>query len=132
MPSAQISQNPPIDPAARAPELPTLRAQMDGYRVGPEQLRTAASGIGDAIGAADDTNLESIPGASAAYGHAKVNAALTSFCTTWELAKQILQQRSAAAGDALVDDAGVYEGQEAHGVATFDPALPQPGPPGGR
>ncbi|HEV7651714.1 MAG TPA: hypothetical protein VGP26_26470 [Actinophytocola sp.] len=99
---------------------------MDGYRVEPGQLRSAASGIGDAIGSADDTNLEQIPGKSAAYGHAKLNAAITQFCTTWELAKQILQQRSADAGEALTDDAGVYERQEAHGAATFDPALPQP------
>jgi hypothetical protein len=101
---------------------------MDGYHVEPEQLRTAANGIGDAIGAADDTNLEDIPGKSGAYGHAKLNAALTSFCTTWELAKQLLQERSAEAGEALVADAGVYERQEARGVATFDPAMPQPTP----
>jgi hypothetical protein len=101
---------------------------MDGYRVEPGQLRSAASGIGDAIGAADDTNLESIPGKSAAYGHAKVNAAITQFCTTWELAKQILQQRSAQAGEALDADAGVYERQEATGRSTFDPVLPQPMP----
>jgi hypothetical protein len=101
---------------------------MDGYRVEPEQLRTAAKGIGDAIGGADDTNLEEIPGKGAAYGHDKVSAAMKSFCTTWELAKQILQQRSASAGDALVDDAAVYERQELRGVSTFDPAHPQPSP----
>lgn len=100
---------------------------MDGYRVEPEQLRTAANGIGDAISAADDTNLEDV-GKGAAYGHDKVSAAVKSFCTTWELAKQILQQRSASAGEALVDDATVYERQEARGAATFDPAHPQPRP----
>ncbi len=101
---------------------------MDGFRVAPEQLRDAANGIDTAIGAADDTNLEDIPGRGEAYGHDKVSAALKSFCTTWELAKQLLQQRSAAAGSALVDDAGVYEQQEARGVATFDPGYPQPTP----
>jgi len=101
---------------------------MDGYRVEPEQLRTAATGIGDAIGAADDTNLEEIHGKGAAYGHDKVSAAVKSFGTTWELAKQILQQRSAGAGSALEDDARVYEEQEARGVSTFDPAHPQPSP----
>ena len=101
---------------------------MDGYRVEPAQLRSAASGIGDAIEGADHTNLEQIPGKSAAFGHAKVNAGITQFCTTWELAKQILQQRRADAGQALVDDAGVYEQQEARGTATFDPVLPQPMP----
>jgi len=101
---------------------------MDGYRVEPEQLRTAATGIGDAIGAADDTNLEDIQGKGAAYGHDKVSAAVKSFGTTWELAKQILQKRSADAGTALDEDARVYEEQEARGVSTFDPAHPQPSP----
>lgn len=101
---------------------------MDGYRVEPEQLRTAAKGIGDAIGGADDTDLEAIPGKGAAYGHDKVSEAMKSFCTTWELAKQILQQRSASAGEVLVDDAVVYERQEASGASTFDPAHPQPSP----
>lgn len=101
---------------------------MDGYHVEPQQLRTASDGIGDAIGAADDTNLEDI-GKGADFGHDKVSKAVTSFGTTWELAKQLLQERSADAGQALVDDAGVYEQQEARGQATFDPAMPQPPQP---
>lgn len=101
---------------------------MDGYRVEPEQLRTASGGIGDAIAAADDTNLEDVPGKGEAYGHDSVSAAVKAFCTTWELAKQILQQRSASAGEALTGAAGVYEEQERRGEATFDPAHPQPAP----
>ncbi|MPZ85249.1 MAG: hypothetical protein GEV28_34625 [Actinophytocola sp.] len=101
---------------------------MDGYRVEPEQLRTASGGIGDAIAAADDTNLEEVPGKGEAYGHDKVSAAVNAFCTTWELAKQILQQRSASAGEALNGAAGVYEQQEERGSARFDPAYPEPTP----
>lgn len=101
---------------------------MDGYRVEPDQLRTAADGIGDAIAAADDTNLEEVPGKGDAYGDDKVSGAVTSFCTTWELAKQILQQRSASAGEALEGAAKVYEEQEDRGTARFDPAHPQPTP----
>lgn len=101
---------------------------MDGYRVEPAQLRTAADGIGDAIAAADDTNLEEISGKGDSYGHGKVAESVKAFCTTWELAKQILQQRSASAGEALVSSADVYEQQELRGVTTFDPAYPQPQP----
>jgi hypothetical protein len=100
---------------------------MDGYNVEPQQLRTAADGIGDAISVADDTNLEDI-GKGADFGHDKVATAVKSFGTTWELAKQLLQERSADAGQALVDDATIYEQQEARGQATFDPAFPQPTP----
>ncbi|MCT2583556.1 WXG100 family type VII secretion target [Actinophytocola gossypii] len=101
---------------------------MDGYRVEPDQLRTAANDIGDAIGAADDTNLEDVPGDAGAYGHGKVADSLKAFCTTWELAKQILQQRSASAGEALVGCATVYEQQEENHSQTFDPAHPEPSP----
>jgi hypothetical protein len=101
---------------------------MDGYRVEPEQLRSAANGIGDAIAAADDTNLEDVPGDAGSYGHDKVAESLKSFCTTWELAKQILQQRSASAGQALIGCATVYEEQEQRHSDTFDPAHPEPSP----
>jgi hypothetical protein len=100
---------------------------MDGYQVEPQQLRTAADGIGDTIAAADDMKLEDI-GKGADFGHDKVSTAVKSFGTTWELAKQLLQQRSAEAGQALVDDATVYEQAEARGQTTFDPAAPQPTP----
>jgi hypothetical protein len=101
---------------------------MDGYRVEPEQLRTAANGIADAIGAADDTNLEEVSGEAANYGHDKVAESLSAFCATWELAKQILQQRSASAGEALIGCATVYERQEDNTSDTFDPAHPEPSP----
>lgn len=100
---------------------------MDGYQVEPQQLRTAADGIGDTIAAADDMKLEDI-GKGADFGHDKVATAVKSFGTTWELAKQLLQQRSAEAGQALMDDATVYEQAEARGQTTFDPAAPQPTP----
>jgi hypothetical protein len=100
---------------------------MDGYQVEPQQLRTAADAIGDTIAAADDMKLEDI-GKGADFGHAKMSTAVTSFGTTWELAKQLLQQRSADAGQALMDDATVYEQAEARGQTTFDPAAPQPTP----
>ncbi|HEY7593279.1 MAG TPA: hypothetical protein VH969_09005 [Actinophytocola sp.] len=101
---------------------------MDGYRVEPQELRTAANGIGDAIAKADDTNLEEVPGKGDAYGHGKVSSAVSNFCTTWELAKQILQQRSASAGEALEGAAGVYEEKERTGSSRFDPAHPVPHP----
>lgn len=100
---------------------------MDGYNVEPQQLRTAADGIGDAIGAADNLKLEDV-GKGADFGHDKVSTAVKAFGTTWELAKQLLQERSAEAGQALVDDATVYEQAEARGQDTFDPAMPQPTP----
>jgi hypothetical protein len=100
---------------------------MDGYQVEPQQLRTAANGIGDTIAAADDMKLEDI-GKGADFGHAKLATAVKSFGTTWELAKQLLQERSAEAGQALMDDATVYEQAEARGQTTFDPAAPQPTP----
>ena len=101
---------------------------MDGFRVDPQQLRTAARGIGDATSPVDQARFEDLPGKSDAYGHEKVYAAVNSFCTTWELAKQLLQQRCADAGGALDSSAGVYEAQEARGTATFGPAVPQPIP----
>jgi hypothetical protein len=100
---------------------------MDGYTVEPQQLRTAASGIGDVIGAADHTNLEDV-GKGADFGHDKVSSTVQAFGSTWELAKQVLQQRSAKAGQVLVADATVYEQAEARGQTTFDPAMPQPRP----
>jgi hypothetical protein len=101
---------------------------MDGYHVEPQQLRTAADGIGDAIDKADHMDLQSVAGNGAAYGHGKVSSSVASFGTTWELAKQILQQRSADDGQALLDDAGIYEQNEARGQTRFDPAAPQPMP----
>lgn len=110
---------------------------MDGYNVQPDDLRGAAGDIADAIAAADDTNLEKVSGEGKAYGHDKCANAAKSFGATWELAKQILQQRSASAGEALEGAAKAYESQEGDAKSTFDgqpTPSPTPGPaptPGG-
>lgn len=101
---------------------------MGGYDVEPGELRSAAGDIAKAIGAADDTNLEDVSGKEDSYGHGKVASAVANFCTTWELAKQILQQRSASAGETLNGAAGTYEKQEQHEHSTFGGGGPQPSP----
>ncbi|RZS31244.1 hypothetical protein EV193_115123 [Herbihabitans rhizosphaerae] len=105
---------------------------MDGYGVIPEQLNTAAGAISTAIGKADDTNLEDVSGKSDSYGHGKVAETIASFCTTWELAKKILQSRSANAGETLEGIARTYV--ETDQRAKEGLPNPQPGPspvPGG-
>lgn len=100
---------------------PVILGEMDGYEVEIAQLRTGAKGIASAVGQADHTKLESVAGKGAAYGDGSVAGAVSAFCTTWELAKQILQQRSASAGEALEGVAAVYERQEHRGAQTFGP-----------
>jgi hypothetical protein len=92
---------------------------MDGFGVETAELRAAASGIAAAIGAADDTNLEDVPGKGQAYGNGDVSGALSNFCTTWELAKQILQSRSASAGEALEGTANAYDALDQGATTTF-------------
>jgi hypothetical protein len=94
---------------------------MDGFRVDPEQLRSAARGIGEAAGQADENRLDNLVGDAAAYGHDRLHAAMTSFCGAWDEAHGLLRQRAADAGDGLDSSAGVYEEQDARGRVVFDP-----------
>lgn len=98
-----------------------ILGEVDGYQVEITELRAGAKEIASAIGQADHTKLESVSGKGAAYGDGAVAGAVSAFCTTWELAKQILQQRSASAGEALEGTATVYEQQEHRGAQTFGP-----------
>jgi hypothetical protein len=94
---------------------------MDGFRVDPAQLRSAARGIGEAAGRDDENRLDDLVGDAAAYGHDRLHAAMTSFCGAWDEAHGKLRQRAADAGGALDSSAGVYEEQEARGRVAFDP-----------
>ncbi|MQA09835.1 MAG: hypothetical protein GEU98_15050 [Pseudonocardiaceae bacterium] len=105
---------------------------MTGTHVETDELRSAAKSIADAMGTADDTNLEQVPKKGDTYGHDKVTTALTNFCTTWELAKKILQQRSASAGETLEGAAGTYDEREQQEKSKFQGdgggGAPQPSP----
>ncbi|RZS29602.1 hypothetical protein EV193_1195 [Herbihabitans rhizosphaerae] len=93
---------------------------MDGYDVVIGELGTAAGKIGDTIALADGTNLEDTAGGNAqAFGDAGVHTALQSFGNTWELAKQILQSRSASAGQALLSTATSYRVLEQGNTTMF-------------
>lgn len=85
---------------------------MNGYRVEPDALRNASGKIADAIGSADDLAVEKVAENGSAFGNDAISTSLTDFCSTWELAKGILQQRSASAGEALDGAAKAYEERE--------------------
>lgn len=99
---------------------------MNGYRVDPQTLRAAAGQIADAIGGADKLELEKIAEKGEVFGNDTVSGSLAAFCTTWELAKGILQQRSASAGEALDSAATAYENREDQN--TMPQPSPSPGP----
>lgn len=95
---------------------------MDGYQVVPEQLRSAANEITDAVESADGMALETIPGRKASYGHAGVAESLSYFCATWDLATQSLQQYVQSAAETLRSAAGQYEQQDSDAAAAVHTA----------
>ncbi|WP_020668923.1 hypothetical protein [Amycolatopsis nigrescens] len=101
---------------------------MDGYHVDPEVLRTASGAIAKAIGKADKLELEKISEDASAFGDDSVSGALAGFCSTWELASGILQQRSASAGEALDGAADAYVEEDRRAKMPEPEPSPQPSP----
>jgi hypothetical protein len=79
-----------------------------GFDVDPDTLRTASGQISRAVSGASEIQLESVTGSGESYGHPGVFEALSGFCSTWQLATQLLHQRATSAGQALTGAAAAY------------------------
>lgn len=80
----------------------------DGFEVDPQVLSEAANEIGRCVRPAQGTDLNAIPGGVATCGHPAVSEALAHFCTTWQLATQLLVARAESRQRGLVEQAGDY------------------------
>lgn len=81
-----------------------------GHGVDLERLTEASQAIIGCIPQRERTDLESISGDGEWYGHGDVFGAFSRFCTTWQLATEVLSARAASAASAL---AGVAQGYAA-------------------
>lgn len=80
----------------------------DGYEVEPAELQRAAQEITGCVPAPRDVPLEEIPGDAERYGHGGVYAALSRFCTTWQIAAALLSNSAEKAGGSLSAVAADY------------------------
>lgn len=80
----------------------------DGYEVEPAELQRAAQEITGCVPAPREVPLEEIPGDAERYGHGGVYAALSRFCTTWQIAAALLSNSAGKAGGALTAVAADY------------------------
>jgi hypothetical protein len=83
-----------------------------GFEVEPEALTGASAEISKVAASAAGIQVENITGAGESYGHEGVFGAVSRFCTTWQLATQLLQQRAMSAGAALDGAAATYAQHE--------------------
>lgn len=83
--------------------------------VDPAQLTDASGKITGAVSGAGDMKLEDIAsGGAETFGHDGVFTAISGFCSTWQLAVQILQQRATSAAGLLGDAAKSFGEQDAN------------------
>lgn len=80
----------------------------NGHGVDLERLTAASQEIIGCVPQAQRTDLESIIGDSEWYGHSDVYEAFGQFCTTWQVATQVLSARVISAGNALHGVAQTY------------------------
>lgn len=80
----------------------------DGFEVDPQVLNEAADEIGRCVQPARRTDLDAVPRGAATCGHPGVSEALAHFCTTWQLATQLLVARADSKQRGLTEQAGDY------------------------
>lgn len=91
----------------------------DGYEVEPAELQRAAQEITGCVPAPRDVPLEEIPGDAERYGHGGVYAALSRFCTTWQIAAALLSNSAGKAGGSLIAVAADYARRNQAAEADF-------------
>jgi hypothetical protein len=77
----------------------------DGFQVDPDELTRAGQEILGYVDPTRETDLTSVPGDQASYGHPAVIEALARYCVTWQLATDLLVKRSDGAGRGLAAEA---------------------------
>jgi len=79
-----------------------------GFDANPDDLRSAASKILDAVGDTVSDALGNMPSGGDVYGHDGLHGAVSEFCATVQKAVQIMQGDVEGAGAALGKAAGSY------------------------
>lgn len=91
---------------------------MDGFDVIPEDLHTAASNIGEAVGKIGESFVRDVGGGSD-YGHDGLHGALTAFLSTAHGHVEGCQRDAGMAGQALRADSGTYTGTDGRNAGVF-------------
>lgn len=81
---------------------------LDGFEVDPTALSTAAGEITRCMAPARSIDLEVLPGGPETCGHPAASEALAHFCTTWQLATQLLVARADSKAQGLIEQAAEY------------------------